>query len=468
MCVNGTAVSVKPEIIGAMGFNFRSVDRDQLYVMPPSITEWLPEGHFAWAVLAAVDEMDLAEFIAAHRSDGRGGAAYDPAMMVGLLLYAYGVGERSSRRIERRCTEDVAFRVIAANSVPDHATLARFVTRHEAALAGLFADVLTMCARAGLIDTSVVAIDGTKIAADAAGAANRSLTDVARAVVREAIETDRSEDDELGKARGDELPAPLRNREWIKRAMGAISKDRERSIARRPNAPRNEPKINLTDPDSRIMRRPQGFVQGYNAQAAVSGDQIVVAAALLQDPVDTDALKPMAEQALIHLERVGKSAATLLADAGYWSPENGIAELGAELLIATHKRTASPIVVNVDELQTFIEGAIAGAITHRTAAARFGIPKTNFTRLVEAYQHDARASLSRLRMVAKLADPAARRLYGRRGITVEPVFGQIKSVRGMGRFRRRGLAACTAEWMMMVTTHNLLKWWRHGAGPAAA
>jgi len=191
----------------------------------------------------------------------------------------------------------------------------------------------------------------------------------------------------------------------------------------------------------------------------------------------------LAEQALIRLQRVGMSAATLLADAGYWSPEDGIAELGAELLIATHNRTASPIaelliathnrtaspiVVNVDELQTFIEGAIAGAITHRTGQRASGFPRPISPAWSKHISTTRRASLSRLRMVVKLADPAARRLYDRRGITVEPVFGQIKSVRGMGRFRRRGFAACTAEWMMMVTTHNLLKWWRHGAGPAAA
>src|SRR3990170_4695976 len=146
--------------------NFIECDREQVLLMPPSLREWLPEGHFAWFVLAAVEEMDLSAFFASYRLDGHGRAAPDPAMMVALLLYAYALGRRSSRVIERACVEDVAFRVIAANQVPDHCTIARFRQRHEDAIADLFSGVLGLCARAWMVQGGVIAIDGTKMHAN--------------------------------------------------------------------------------------------------------------------------------------------------------------------------------------------------------------------------------------------------------------------------------------------------------------
>ena len=150
-----------------MGFNFVGCDRDQLMLMPPSVADWLPEDHLAWFIVDVVDELDLSAFLSSYRSDGRGGSAYPPAMMVALLVYAYSVGERSSRSIERRCVEDVAFRVLAANLAPDHATIARFRATHEKALAELFGQVLALCSRAGVLRPGLVAVDGTKLAANA-------------------------------------------------------------------------------------------------------------------------------------------------------------------------------------------------------------------------------------------------------------------------------------------------------------
>src|SRR5580700_1844423 len=152
---------------GGVAINVRDVERDQLWLMPPSVREWLPEGHLAWFVLDVVGELDMGEFYAPYRVDGRGGAVYDPALMLGVLVYAYCVGEHSSRRIERRLVEDVGFRVVAANQHPDHATLARFRARHEDAIAGLFAQVLGLCVAEGLVATGVVSIDSTKIEANA-------------------------------------------------------------------------------------------------------------------------------------------------------------------------------------------------------------------------------------------------------------------------------------------------------------
>ena len=443
-----------------MAFNFLPARRDQQFLMPPSIAEWLPEGHLAWAIVAAVEAMDLSAFEASHRADGRGGAAYDPAMMVALVLYAYCVGERSSRRIERRCVEDVAFRVLAANAQPDHTTIARFVARHDVALAGLFGQVLELCARAGMVDVGVVAVDGTKVEADASGSANRNLSDLASQIVAEGVAIDAAEDAEQDASHND-VPGKLRDREWVQRAMTEIAAERERSVARRPSAARGEPKVNLTDPDSRIMKSPQGFVQAYNAQAVVSADQVIVAAELTQLAVDTDCLVPMVEVAVTNVASSGKAITTVLADAGYWSPDHVVAKLDPELLIATGK--TKDITVDRSDpvaLEAALVAVQQRSLTHRDAAAKLGMPKTSFTRFVAAYRNDPLRALARVKMAAKLAEPASRRRYRQRAITIEPVFGQIKAVRGIRRFRRRGLHACAAEWDLIATTHNLLKWWR--------
>jgi transposase len=192
--------------------NFLACDREQVFLMPPDVREWLPEGHLAWFVLDAVGEMDLAAFYAAYRADGHGRGAYEPAMMVALLLYAYARGVRSSRAIERACEEDIAFRVIAAQQRPDHATLARFVERHEAAIASLFGEVLALCAQAGLGRVGVVAIDGTKLSANASRDATVDYDRIAREIVEDARAVDAAEDERFGDARGDELPPELRRR----------------------------------------------------------------------------------------------------------------------------------------------------------------------------------------------------------------------------------------------------------------
>ena len=199
-----------------MAQNFLACDREQELLLPPSLREWLPEGHLAWFVIDAVAEMDLSAFYAAYRGDGHGRAAHDPAMMVALLLYAYAVGRRSSRVVERACVDDVAFRVIAANQRPDHCTIARFRQRHEAALAGLFGDVLALCADAGLVGVAVLAVDGTKLHANASQHQNLDYDQIAKEILAEADAVDRAEDERFGERRGDELP-----RSWRRRRAGA-------------------------------------------------------------------------------------------------------------------------------------------------------------------------------------------------------------------------------------------------------
>src|SRR4051795_9618682 len=226
-----------------MGQRFVACDRDQSFLVPPDLREWLPGGHLAWFVIDAVAAMDLDGFYAAYRVDGRSRPAYDPAMMVALLLYAYARGIRSSRVIERACEEDVAFRVLAAQQRPDHATIARFVERHEAAIAGLFGEVLLLCARSGLAKVGVIAIDGTKVHANASRDANVDYEQLAREIIEEAKAVDAAEDELYGDARGDELPEELSTtqgrRGWLREAKRRLEAERDR--APQP-VPRSRPK----------------------------------------------------------------------------------------------------------------------------------------------------------------------------------------------------------------------------------
>jgi transposase len=185
-----------------MAQNFIDCDREQAFLLPPSLRDWLPEDHLAWFVIDTVGRLDLSAFYAAYRADGHGRAAYEPSMMVSLVLYAYSTDERSSRGIERRCRQDIAYRVITGNQVPDHATIARFIRRHQQLLAELFTSVLRLCARAGLVESGVVAVDGTKLTASASSDSNVDYDRIAREIIAAAIATDEAEDEQHGDARG--------------------------------------------------------------------------------------------------------------------------------------------------------------------------------------------------------------------------------------------------------------------------
>src|SRR3954470_21967646 len=220
-----------------MSARFIGVDRDQVFLMPPSVRDWVPEDHLLWTVLDTVGELDLSAFYAVFRVDGHGRPAYEPSMMVGLLLYAYARGTRSSRAIERACVEDVAYRVVAGNLAPAHSTIAEFRCRHERALGEVFSGVLGLCAKAGLASVGIVAIDGTKMSANASVNANKDFGQIAREILEEAAEIDRREDELYGRARGDELPEHLRTREGRRKALREAKErlDREREEASEPD-----------------------------------------------------------------------------------------------------------------------------------------------------------------------------------------------------------------------------------------
>jgi transposase len=463
-----------------MAQNFIVCDREQELLLPPSLREWLSEDHLAWCVLESVAEMDLSAFYGDYRQDGHGRAAHDPAMMVALFVYAYAIGVRSSRGIERHCRDDVAFRVLAANQAPDHATIARFRARHEEAIAGLFGEVLELCARAGLVKVGVVAVDGTKIAAAATHHATRSYEQIAKEIVEEAARIDAAEDELFGDARGDELPPGFQTsgdrRQRLREAKQALEAERaarakpiprdrgerlveckrrlkeewelerrvvaehdawrERGVAsdgsRRmsgghrlkadPVAELSERKVNLTDPDSRNLKTTRGWVQGYNAQAVVGEGQIVLAAEISVESLDTANLQPMVETAIGELEAAGVSdtPGVVLADAGYWKNDAIEALCG--------KGIPTLVAPDADRRKEPRPGRRGGPY--------------DFARRV-------------------LATDWGKQLYLKRQGTVEPVFGQIKSNRGANRFQRRGRSAVRSEWRLLTATHNLLKLHQH-------
>jgi transposase len=512
-----------------MALNFASCDREQLLLMPPSLTDWLPENHLVWTILGAVEQMDLERFEAAYRLGAAGRAPYDPAVMVALLMYAYARGNRSSRGIERACWEDVAYKVITGMRTPDHSTIAEFRRRHEAEVAELFDDVLGLCREAGLVSVGVITIDGTKIKANASMDQNRSYRELVTEILREAEEIDRREDELYGEARGDELPEQLRTpegrraaleeakrrieerkgraiseeqtgaevkvdpelvfgrdkrrggrREWPRVARRELEKQRERQARPVPRdredrlfqalgrleenhrvdlaandayehwraterdtlgrvlkgnskpfvAPElPEGTINLSDPDSRVMRT-QGTPprQAYNAQTAVNDRQIILAAEITIDAPDFGHLAPMLDTTLSHLERHGVSQQpeAVIADAGYWHNRQieQVTDRGIEVLIPPDGNMR--------------EGKRPG------------------------WEHGFYEAMRR-----KLTSERGRKLYAQRKITVEPVYGQIKYNRRIDRFMRRGRAAAQSEWRLVTATHNLLKLHSHWiANPA--
>jgi transposase len=470
--------------IPGMPQNFIECDREQAFLMPPSLRDWLPEDHLAWFILARAEELDLSAFYADYRADGHGRPAHDPQMMVALLLYAYAKGQRSSRAIERECTEDVAYRVISANQRPDHTTIARFRQRHEAALAELFSDVLGLCADAGLVRAGMIAIDGTKLHANASHHSNRDYEQIAKEILDEAAEIDRQEDELYGERRGDELPPELATnqgrRGWLRearrrldeqraqeakpiprsrserlreskrrleeelavehRANDAYEAYRARGVMRdgrrfgappKPYEPPATPagKINTTDPDSRNLKTPRGYVQGYNAQAATNENQIVLAAEITIDSPDFGHLEPMADAAEAELRKAGVSGSPelVLADAGYWHTE---------------------------QMERIVSRGIQVVVPPDASKRKGARP---------GWEGRAYAFMRRV-----LATERGAELYRKRQAMVEPVFAQTKFNRRMDRFLRRGRSAVRSEWRLINATHNLLKLHRHTLVAAAA
>jgi len=462
-----------------MGKRFRCDDLNQTLLLPPSLHDWLPEKHLARFVADIVEALDLSGFYRSYdEKDGRGQAAYHPVMMVRLLLYGYCIGVSSSRQIERKSYEDVAFRYLSANEHPDHSTLSEFRKRHLSALAGLFLQALQLCQKAGLVKLGHVAVDGTKLQANASkhkamsygrmSEAEQKLQAEVEELLRRAEEADAAEDAKFGKGqRGDQLPEELGRRasrlKKIRAAKAELEAEAKQKAAaqkaaaeakiaerreqeartgkkpggRDPQVPDPEQAVpdpkaqrNFTDPESRIM--PDGankgsFVQGYNVQIAVDGEaQVIVAAEMTQETNDKQQLAPMLAQVE---QNLGAKPEAVSADAGYASEAQLSDERvqGIDLHVATGRQKHGDPSATASEPSPPAEGASA---------------------------------MTQMRQ--KLKTEAGRAVYRMRKAIVEPVFGQIKERRGFRRFSLRGAAKVRAEWELICLTHNLLKLFRSG------
>src|ERR1700692_3531787 len=460
-----------------MGKSFRSDDLNQALLLPPSLHDWLPEKHLARFLVDVVETLDLGAIYASYDAkDGRGQAAYAPEMMVRLLLYGYCVGVFSSRKIETKTYEEVAFRYLSADEHPDHDTIAEFRKRHLEALAGLFTQALLLCEKAGLVKLGHVAIDGTKLKANASkhkaqsyarmGETEQRLKQEIEALLKQAEQTDAAEDAQYGKGkRGDELPEELARRESrlkkIQQAKAELEQEaRERAEQKRaeaeaklaagrdeqqrtskkkrgrqprgPDPEQAQPKAaaqrNFTDPETRSM--PGGankgsFVQGYNAQIAVdSVSQVIVAAEVTQETNDKMQLIPMIAQIVTNLEQKPQKVS---ADTGYFSKANVTDE-------------------SVKDVDLYVA---TGRDKHDGAVETIGDPSPPDASPKEAMRH-------------KLRTAAGRAVYKMRKAIVEPVFGQIKEQRGFRRFRLRGKQNVRREWRLVCAVSNLLKLFRSG------
>jgi transposase len=445
-----------------MAHFFREPDRRQRFLLPVDMMDWLPEGDIVHVVVDAVGLMDLSDFEATCKVGRAGQPPFAPAMLLALLIYAYSHGVRSSRAIERLCRRDAGYRFIVGDDVPDHSVIARFRQRHAERMKGVFLQVLELCREAGLIRLGLVALDGTKVKANASLDANRTASTIGEQINRvlaEAEATDAREDRQFGPdAGGPALPGDLKRRgdrlarlkacqEKLQAQAAAAASRQENKIAareaeeqatgrrkrgRKPKEP--DPSVdpdtvaNTTDPQSGILKTRRGWVQGYNAQAVVTTGQIILAADVTTQANDVRQLTGMLDQAQANIEAVLGEEAVLgaaVADAGYWSEANADSQTEeCELFIATQK----------DHKQR--------AALREAPAPRGRIPKSMTVRE---------------RMDRKLRTKRGRALYRQRGASVEPVFGQMKDRQDAGRFSMRGLELCRGEWQLQAAVHNLRK-----------
>jgi transposase len=455
---------------------FRPYEPNQLFLLPPDLKHWLPEDDLVYFIIDLINELNLDPIYAVYDNTKGGQPPYHPRMMAGLLLYAYCMGMPSSRKIEQATYHSIPFRVLSANQHPDHDTIAEFRSRHLKALSQLFTQVLLLCRQAGLVKLGHVALDGTKVRANASKHKAMSygrmqqkeaeLQEQINALLLAAEACDRKEDTLYGKgSRSDQLPEELRFAKTrlakIREAKQALEQQAaerakeqqpeyqakkkawdnrsERRGGRPPKAPSDKPKTkeqrNFTDPDSRVMlaASTKSFEQCYNCQAAVDDKaQVIVGTAVTQQPVDREQIAPMIKE--LSRNTNGRMPAKLSADAGYYSQANcqRLQAAGIDPYITT------------------------GRVSHSqppAPAQRGRIPKST-----------SKAE----RMARKLRTIKGRKIYSRRKHIVEPVFGQIKEIRGFRRFSFRGLEKVKAEWNLICLTHNILKLFRAGALTALA
>jgi len=426
-----------------MAKTYRPYVPEQDLLLPPSLRDWLPEDHLAFFVSDLVDHLDLSAITSVYEENERGYPPYHPVMLTKVLVYAYCVGVFSSRKIQRRLVEDIAFRLLAAGNAPDFRTIADFRKTHLPALRGFFEQVLRLARDLGTLRVGRVAIDGSKVKANASKHKamsydrmrdkQKQLRAEIDQLLAQAEATDAAEDAEYGAdQRGDELPAELQRRESrLKRIREAIrvlkarTKDEAAAAGPPTDSVKPDPKAqyNFTDPESRIMKGPEGFVQAYNVQVAVDERQLIVGQSVTQETNDKKQLLPMIT---IIAQQSGLTPPQVLADAGYCSDANltAIADTPIDAYISTRKQK---------------HGERPGP------CPRGPLPKT--ATIID-------------RMTRKLHRKVGAAVYARRKAIVEPVIGQIKHARGFRQFLLRGFEQVRSEWSLVCATHNILKLYR--------
>ena len=426
-----------------MAKTYRPYVPEQDLLLPPSLRDWLPEDHLAFFVSDLIDHLDLSAILAVYEDEERGYPPYHPVMLTKVLVSRSCVGVFSSRKIQRRLVEDIAFRVLAAGNTPDFRTIADFRKTHLAALRGFFEQVLHLARDLGTLRVGRVAIDGSKVKANASKHKAMSydrmrdkqqqLRDEVTHLLAQAEAADAAEDAEYGAdRRGDELPAELQRRETrlqrireATRALKARAKEDAAAKGEPAEAVKPDPKAqyNFTDPESRIMKGPDGFVQAYNVQVAVDERHLIVGQSVTQETNDKKQLLPMIT---IIAQQSGLTPPQVLADAGYCSEANltAIADTPIDAYISTRKQK---------------HGERPGP------CPRGPLPKT--ATIID-------------RMTRKLHRKVGAAVYARRKAIVEPVIGQIKQARGFRQFLLRGFEKVQGEWSLVCTTHNILKLYR--------
>jgi transposase len=451
-----------------MSKTYREWSPNQGYVFPPSPQDWLPEGDLVYFILDTVATLDLTPIFAHYERALRGQPPFHPRMMIALLLYCYATGTRSSRKIMRRCQADVACRIIVGEDIPDFHTISNFRKIHLARLETLFVEVLKLCALAGLTKVGTIALDGTKVKANASRhkamsyermqQEEKRLKDEVARLLSEAEATDAREDAAHGPDRsGDELPEELARRqsrltkiqqakallEERARIKAAEEAGRRATEGKTPPAtapadavPEPKDQINFTDPESRIMKTSnKGWDQCGNAQAAANEAQIILAADVTDQANDKRQVVPMVDQARANLEAAGveQSIGAAVLDSGYYSEVNTAAleERGIDPYIAPER------LKHNEEIPPVPQGRTPKDLT------------------------------AKQRMARKLRTKKGKATYAKRKGIIEPIFGQLKQVLGFRQFSLRGLASMRGEWRLMCTVHNLLKLWRKEAAVGA-
>jgi len=492
---------------------------DQDMLLPVSMREWLPADHVAYFIVDTLSGMDLSSFEAGKRIDGWGGASYPASSMVAVLMYGYMQGVLSSRQIERKCWEDVGFRVVAQGVFPDHTTICRFRANHEHGFRTVFTQVLQLCHRAGLVDLRFVAVDGTKIKANASIEQSFTAEELAGMLTKLAGDIDAEEDDFERRCPKPApvdpgLAAPGRDRvSRIKQGLADLEREAAGKTAAGKRAPEARPcetrpadsqpgegvgtgeeepvcgdppagppqtggsgpgktgvgktrsKANVTDPESRIMRTKKEFIQGYNAQVAAVASQVVVAVEVFQNPADTTLLKTTVGQARMNLTAAtgdDPGHLTVVADAGYYSTANTTIEGTTTWIPAgsqfKQQRNIDVNAVVQDRKYQAATRYNQGLVTARQAALEADVSRNHLYQIASRLRRQPTGEPSPLQaMAARMATVEGKALYKQRSSTIEPVFAQIKHNRGIRQLTRRGLRAANQEFLLIVTAGNLLK-----------